>query len=300
MLDDDTNVFGWGVAILPFMEQGPIYNKIDGIMQATLPNTAITQVKPIMLLQTNIRHPNIDAWGATPSTAQGEQPWRVDKPANRPFTQTFLPVFFCPSNALPRFDDDRYATSTYCGNVGNQRVNWDTGANAVNWSVCAGVRAVNQNGFFNHDNNNNDTICNDMASILDGTSNTLMIGEVGQTRNVAHNIVNNANFPVWAGGNNDGGCQGRMMGSHLRFAGGLLNANGTVTTNLEYFINNKGTVPAASGNPHRSDLTFGSYHPGGAQFAMGDGSVRFVPQTVNYAVYSAMGGRNDNIPLQAP
>jgi prepilin-type N-terminal cleavage/methylation domain-containing protein/prepilin-type processing-associated H-X9-DG protein len=300
MVDDDTGTFGWAVAILPFMEQKPLYDQIDGIVNTYNPSG--TNPKPIMLVKNTASHPNVDSWAvvATPSTAQ---PWRVDNVPTQPFTKTFLPSFFCPSSAFPRMDNNGYATSTYCGNVGNQRVLW-AGTGSTAWQQCAGVKPVNQNGWFNHDNDNSVTICNDMASILDGTSNTIMVGEVGKTRNVGPNSDNsahsNGNFPIWAGGNNDGGCNGWWMGSHLRFAGGLINPDYTVTTNLEFFINNKGAIPATAASPHESDLTFGSYHPGGAQFAFGDGSVRFIPQTINYAVYSALGGRNDGAPAQQP
>jgi len=299
MLDDDTATFGWAVSILPFIEQQPLYNQIDTIVGTFLPNG--TNPKPIMILKTSPSHPNVDNW-AVVTAPNTQQPWRIDNAPTQPFTKTILPSFFCPSNVFPKIDDDGYATSTYCGNVGNQKVSFgsNTAAGGPNWNGCATVKAANQNGWFNHDNDNTVTLCQDMAAILDGTSNTIMLGEVAQSQNVSQVQTGTGNFPVWAGGNNDNGCNGWWMGSHLRFAGGLINPNGTVTMNLEFFINNKGTVPAVTSNPHESDLCFGSYHPGGAQFAMGDGSVRFIPQTVNYTVYSAMGGRNDGLPFQLP
>jgi prepilin-type N-terminal cleavage/methylation domain-containing protein/prepilin-type processing-associated H-X9-DG protein len=297
MLDDDTNTFGWSVPILPYLEQKPMYDQIDTIVNSFAPNG--TNPKPVLILKTYPSHPNVDNW-ATVTAPNTQQPWRMDNVPTQPISKTFLGSFFCPSNAFPRTDNDGYATSTYCGNVGNQRVSFgsNTAAGGPNWSGCATVKAANQNGWFNHDNDNSVTVCQDMAAIQDGTSNTLMVGEVGPSVNVSPTITNNANFPVWIGGNNNGGCQGWFMGSHLRFAGGLFNANGTVTMNLEFYINNR-TV-GVNTNPHESDLCFGSYHPGGAQFAMGDGSVRFIPQTVNYVVYTALGGRNDGVPFQLP
>jgi len=38
---------------------------------------------------------------------------------------------------------------------------------------------------------------------------------------------------------------------------------------------------------------FGSHHPGGAQFAMGDGSVRFIAQTIVPKTYANLGNRHD-------
>jgi hypothetical protein len=39
------------------------------------------------------------------------------------------------------------------------------------------------------------------------------------------------------------------------------------------------------------EVSFGSRHSGGAQFCSGDGSVRFVPETIDPVVYSALGTR---------
>ena len=38
-------------------------------------------------------------------------------------------------------------------------------------------------------------------------------------------------------------------------------------------------------------VSFGSYHTSGANFLMGDGSVRFIIDTVSPATYSALGTR---------
>jgi prepilin-type processing-associated H-X9-DG protein len=50
-----------------------------------------------------------------------------------------------------------------------------------------------------------------------------------------------------------------------------------------------------SGNPPlqgpQSALGFGSYHPGGANFAFADGSVRFVKETTDLRVMSVLGTR---------
>lgn len=141
LLDDDTNSFGWAVSILPFMEQKPLYDNIDAICGTFTPIAPNSQ--PVMLVKNTASHPNLDPGGWTNATTPNTQPpWRIDNAPVQPFTKLWQPSFFCPSSAFPRMDDDGWATSTYCGNVGNQRVNWNSGANAVNWSICAGVRAV--------------------------------------------------------------------------------------------------------------------------------------------------------------
>ena len=40
------------------------------------------------------------------------------------------------------------------------------------------------------------------------------------------------------------------------------------------------------------ELSFGSLHGGGANFAFGDGSVRYLSEVIDPAVYSALGSRN--------
>jgi prepilin-type N-terminal cleavage/methylation domain-containing protein/prepilin-type processing-associated H-X9-DG protein len=42
---------------------------------------------------------------------------------------------------------------------------------------------------------------------------------------------------------------------------------------------------------------FGSYHPGGCHFALADGSVHFVSEAIDLAVYRSAGARNDGLPL---
>jgi len=40
-----------------------------------------------------------------------------------------------------------------------------------------------------------------------------------------------------------------------------------------------------------------SAHPGGCQGALGDGSVRFITETINLDLLKHLGARNDGIPL---
>jgi len=41
---------------------------------------------------------------------------------------------------------------------------------------------------------------------------------------------------------------------------------------------------------------FGSYHPGGCLFTMADGSVQFVSESIDLALYRALGARDDGLP----
>ena len=44
-------------------------------------------------------------------------------------------------------------------------------------------------------------------------------------------------------------------------------------------------------NPHELSLGFKSRHPGGAQFALADGSVHFVDDSIDFKLYNALGTR---------
>jgi len=60
--------------------------------------------------------------------------------------------------------------------------------------------------------------------------------------------------------------------------------------------NSKGDRPPVPDNTPRTieinDLPFGSYHSGGVNFSYGDGSVRFLSDTIDMVTYLAMGSRN--------
>jgi prepilin-type N-terminal cleavage/methylation domain-containing protein len=305
LVDNDTNSIGWAVHILPFMEQKQVYDVVDRLFQNSTGNPKAT-----LQHKTFVGHPPIDGWGGNPS------PFVVQRHNQTTITntqtnagKTFLPVFFCPSSAFPRFATNGLGTSTYCGNMGNDRLNGWTG-----WSCSNDPNnTTQQNGWLLHDGNDANTICNDMASILDGTSNTLMVGEVGKSYSVTPARADGQNFPIWMGGNPGNSsltgtnCHARLVGSHLRIAIVGRTINAKLLPGIQANTNNNGTGANTAVNPsnnqrnvHFSDLMFGSYHPGVAQFAMGDGSVKTIPETINAAIFEALAGRNEGNPVQLP
>jgi prepilin-type N-terminal cleavage/methylation domain-containing protein len=294
-LDDDTNSLGWGACILPYMEQQPLYQRIDAVFAAATPNVT-TDPKPIMLLKTLIAHPNLDSWAA-PGTPQATQPWDNRNTAHQTTIGTFIPTFYCPSSALPRFDNDADATASYVGCIGTVSLPYASWAGGNNPDAV-----THQNGILLYSNRNGRTIATDMAAVLDGTSNTILLGEAGKSQDVTPQFPGHPCFPIWAGGNVTGGNNSRFIGSCLRITGegGVLN---TPTLPSVAPMNMKLPIPPptpAAGSTHISNMCFSSFHPGGAQFALADASVRFIPETVNPTVYMAMGGRNDGVPAQLP
>lgn len=51
---------------------------------------------------------------------------------------------------------------------------------------------------------------------------------------------------------------------------------------------------------HLSNAAFGSMHPGGAHFAMGDGSATFLSETINLDIFRTLGAIDDGLPLGSP
>ncbi len=100
-----------------------------------------------------------------------------------------------------------------------------------------------------------------MQGISDGSSNTYAIGEMSWM-----NEDTGTRYRSWVRG-----CDNAPVCSGCR---NLVNAVNTPSI---------GTF---------SDMAFGSEHPGGTNFAMGDGSVRFVNETINLNVYRAQASRN--------
>ena len=94
-----------------------------------------------------------------------------------------------------------------------------------------------------------------MNMVTDGTSNTFMMGE--QIRKVTR-------WNAWVGGNA---------------------SIGSTAIPLNY------KLPTPNVENWTRQYTFRSQHPGGANFALADGSVKFVKSTINFNVYQALSTR---------
>jgi prepilin-type N-terminal cleavage/methylation domain-containing protein len=265
MTDDDCKNLGWGTYILPALEQVPLYDRIAAQVTALSANARMQH--------TSGSHPNVDA-----AMNHGLQ---VDRGAAQQVnTKTSLKAFLCPSNPLPKLDNNGYGTSHYAGCAG-----WGPTLLGRNYN-CGNFKGSFMNGILTMDNDNTNTWCWGMHDITDGTSNTFLVGEVGESTNVRRNNASSPAFPIWAGGNNGGGCETWRMGS-LRFADTI------------HFLGRGSKAPfptgsiGTNGTNRQSDLSFASFHPGGAQFVLADGSVKFVTATINTTIYARLGARND-------
>ncbi len=141
----------------------------------------------------------------------------------------------------------------------------------------------------------NNSFCS-LARILDGTSNVLAIGDAtggGQVRGKT-----SVNYGPWG-----------LQGTHTCCHGRVESSNNAGLTFSQcqakrWCINCPWIPDCATMVPDSLRRTyawvFGSYHPGGANFALCDGSGRFISETIDYRVWIRMNYMADGEPVQLP
>jgi prepilin-type processing-associated H-X9-DG protein len=100
-----------------------------------------------------------------------------------------------------------------------------------------------------------------LHDVLDGTSNTLMVGEISWA-----NDKTGTRYRSWVRGTN-----------WDDWSNGCRNVANSINTPAIGTFN---------------DIAFGSMHPGGANFCFTDGSVKFISQNVALGVYKSTASRN--------
>ena len=243
------NYAGWGHSwtanILPYMEQDPLYDTIPA--------------------------PFNDSgwWGGTDARSL----------ALIELVRTPVKTFRCPSQPGPIREPasinglTHRVINSYLACAGGDAQHDNNGTNGMDRS----------NGMFNavrHDGSRWKTV-NDpfkMRDVVDGTSNTVMVGEAIYMLNAGL------------------GCTicDRYLFYHMNSDSGGGSDFSEVMGSTFYPMNND-----APNNSER-ECAFGSYHPGGAVFALGDASVRFVTETVDLDVWRAYGSRYGGEALQLP
>jgi hypothetical protein len=194
--------------------------------------------------------------------------------ANEVACATVIPVFRCPSMSQPLHVDNSGITgrvpASYRGCGSSQVLSDDAG------TAPSGFRSyqeVEHNGIFYG--------CSSIAlrDVLDGTSTTVMLGE----SYTDVNFVQDGNaLDFWYVGSPqidpcrcDGSANGTEFSEFVGSTAARINAR---------FI--------AASTVHEKEMSFGSYHAGGTYLCFADASVHFVSESVDQAVYRALGSRH--------
>lgn len=232
------NAESWGVSILPFMEQQPLYDRYDHNVMAS------DQTSPanVAVIQTKL------AGYVCPSAPGGvDRTYTFDaNSAGLPFTATDL----APS--------DYMATSGVRGVFANLAgIPSNEGVLQNHGPTVAPINADNQSGRF--------------RDITDGTANTFIVGE-----RTGGGVIYNKRLPAPAAVQpavvlNGGGWGDTQNGESW--------LSGTLFTGAVNIAGPEG--PCAINCTSLKAHGYHSFHPGGAQFTMADGSVQFVSETAS-------------------
>jgi prepilin-type N-terminal cleavage/methylation domain-containing protein len=263
--------WAWGAMILKTVEQAPLYDTLQ------VGNRRAGQA--------------VDLWGTA---------------AIQSALTTPIDLFRCPSDPGPEvFPGDRthrgFTNTTRRGMIISNYIAVVRGADTTNLTASGhevynarNALTNNQSGAFTADNG-----CK-LAMITDGTSNQLFLGE----RAYQYPGVNGAIIPAragvvltaggWAPGSTNGDCAGvgNCPGADV---GGSL---GHCPINAKSWPCLNGTLANSSAAVSRGN--FSSLHPGGAQFALGDGKVTFLSENIDRVVASNLARKSDGRPVKVP
>jgi prepilin-type N-terminal cleavage/methylation domain-containing protein len=237
-----SNELSWHVYVLPFLEQSALYEQFNlsagafngaPLNRGPMKNELALEPRPVYLcpsspvvqMLTNPPH-----FVNTPEIINGQVPY----------------------------------TTHYYGIMGPKGTNPATGQ-AYPWQNTGSHGGFAADGIFQQDTvNPNPNTGPDrgvkMAEVLDGTSTTLMIGEISW-----FNGVTGTRYRSWVRG-----CDTAPVCAGARNVANAINSPSIALFN---------------------DIAFGSMHPGGANFVLADASVRFISDSIYLGTYWSLASR---------
>ena len=287
---------GWTAFILPYLEQTAAYNALT-FAEESGPPVGFGNCQwaaPLPGVAGNIAQPGDDTVSRSIR--------------NIGACETVFNVFRCPSSTMPRHVADisgdnwivqRRVPANYLGCVSGvltQDRRYVLGQMAMYGVLRNGEKIDDldgifiQKGFCQRVRRNGEGWGMGsgvtMLGITDGTSNTIAIGEAEPDNTAVaeaglireNNAINQGRKDHWAIGSDDVDTTNQAdMSEFLGSTGVPLNAP---------------KAPVGTPEFGAYEFSFGSRHTGGANFLFADGSVRFISNNINRAIYSALGTRN--------
>jgi prepilin-type N-terminal cleavage/methylation domain-containing protein/prepilin-type processing-associated H-X9-DG protein len=285
------NALNWRAMILPQMEANPAYNSINFSVN-TAADSGFTDVSASIFTAYTI---TVSSWlcpsdgtngnGKLPNgqlgagNPNGQYTNQVTDPSTGQFT-SWIPV----ANYAGSFGDN-YCGGPLCGGClpwetwtasgapipGRPKIGWD-GYWGTYFGPPGGFTAAagTMRGFFDYRGTQNPAT---IQSVTDGTSNTVLAGEVLPSR------AADSNF--WF---QNGGVHGMTVPVNW-------NSNtfpATASNCASQWQNSTAPLGCRFGAAAKG---FASFHAGGSNFLFGDGSVRFLKQSISMTVYAGLGSR---------
>ena len=222
---------------------------------------------------------------------------------NAPARQQDVPIFQCPSETSSAFfteGDQPIGRTNYFGNTGavaDSRL-FNSDPKGGIFGVVTVVAGQTPKGLT-------------MGSMTDGTSNTVMFAEILKSQTANSTVVDYTTNVVSgdiavAPGLYDGrlvsGCAGGSVTRRINYVGlqyhrGGINHQSFYTHTLPINWNRKTSDPAAQkygcgdASFRRAHIPAASYHTGGVNVCLGDGSCRFVRDSIDFTVWQNVGTR---------
>jgi prepilin-type N-terminal cleavage/methylation domain-containing protein/prepilin-type processing-associated H-X9-DG protein len=250
---------GTMVFLLPYVEQGPLWTQISG---GFTDSRGVTwpPMGPI-------------PWAGSTATNGVYDPWLVQ-----------LPVMQCPSAGthLQNSSTDR---------PGSQIQNWGR----LSYFMCIGdaadndqVRSTNPRGIFGANQGREPNIARSntkITHISDGTSNTIMLGErawpqvVGDIAGTTDRVA--VYRPAECRATYDTATRQYVTGTFTSYAGQRYMDGAAQTVGLTTILPPNSPSCSLGGDTAGGFMTAGSEHSGGCQVVFGDGSVRFIRDSID-------------------
>ena len=250
----DLNASSWGVQVLPFIEQSALFDRWDSRVPAMDQAPAIF---PALAAQ----------------SAQNLQVIR-----------TPVQVFMCPSTAAD--DVHNYSMPANSGGAGIPPLDLTWAAARSDYISLNGVRGTFADiAYAGNSGGSRDGALNGVGllssrrptrfrDITDGTSNTFLLGERVGSSNIYRRQQVDSALTTAAGPANGGGW------------GDFLNGENWIEGSLQ--DGTPGGGPCAINCTNMRSVGFMSFHQGGAQFVMADGSVRFISENLAASTFAAL------------
>ncbi len=251
----------WRVAILPFIEQAPMYDQLDF-------NVTFDACRP--------------GFAGTPNAILGG------------YT---VPIYRCPSSSLPINGPNQSPSPTnnnrdnaqlidYVGIAGAAPTGTATDPNAPfpTYGACSG-----QTGYGGIYCNNGTLIMNRnnrFADITDGTSSTLLVAEqsgpIVDNNGTRRRDIRSNYYGGW--------CSAATTAVPSSSLGGSPWGSGTTT--IRYRIN-LNSAPVGADSTWDANTILTSEHPGGIMSTRADGSVDFISETIDMLMLKRLGSKSD-------